>query len=119
MSRRFEDFVYANQPDAQVLAWVVFTGDNNVIVDGHLASSVTNDATGKWTITWERAISSSTRYAVMGTTRRLSALDPIAHLGVQFPSHLATTSTAVQAQESSGNTAANCSHVAVIAVGAP
>lgn len=113
------EFTALRQREGSILAWVTFDGTATpTIKDGFNASSISDNAVGKWTVTWSQAIASSTDYAVMAIARREEdGNTAIAGVSVQTGTYLSTTSVSVSANQMGTDALIDVNHCCVVAVG--
>ena len=95
-----------------IKGWVAFDGSGTVTISDHFnVSSITDNATGDYTINWVTAFASG-NYAVVG-----SASDNAAGVYHVFPYNPSTTSVRILVQSTNASTDVDLDYVSVIAIG--
>lgn len=95
-----------------IKGWVEFDGSGTVTINDHFnVSSITDNATGDYTVNWVTAFASG-NYAVVG-----SASDNGAGVYHVFPYNPSTTSVRIIVQSTNASTDVDLDYVSVIAIG--
>ena len=98
-------------------AWIQFDGTGTpAITDTENVTSITDNAAGDWTLTWQRAMA-STAYCVLVTPRREAAQPTLAGLNSLGNYPTTTTSARIGCMRPFGPTASDVNIVSVVVLG--